>query len=109
MRRAGEEAFEQAMVFTDVRENKACGEQDSVCRVPWLDWKIEIFPDGLPGEGGVEDAGADAGDDAGSSMGSHGDDGCGCHVPGRSKAPQRGLLGLWFLLAAWSLVRRRRR
>ncbi|MFT3924746.1 MAG: MYXO-CTERM sorting domain-containing protein [Myxococcales bacterium] len=109
VRHVGSDAFEQAMVFTDVRENKACGgDLDSVCRVPWLDWKIEIFPDGL--DAGVQaDASVpeDAGADAGPAAGSHGD-GCGCDVPGQSHGPQRGLFGAGILLAAWSIARRRR-
>jgi hypothetical protein len=103
----GASAFEPVLAFTDVRENQACGcEADPVCRIPWLDWKLEIFASGPP-EAGLIDNDAlcgegelDAGPDAGSEIPKRSGD-CALH-----EGPTRAGLQLW-LLALLGLVCRR--
>ncbi len=101
---AGAREFELALAFTQVLENRACeGAAAGVCRVPWLDWQLEILPGDLldpdePDAGPVDANPVDAGpvdDDAGVGMGVRrlrADDGC-------SVSPSRAQ-GSWFSAAA---------
>jgi len=57
--------FTEFLTFDDVVKPMGCEDDgaDEVCRVPWIDWLIEIFPNGPPDNiTGMSDAGArDAG------------------------------------------------
>ena len=101
VRRAGQDTFEQMVTFDQVRAAKKCSDDaDVVCRVPWLDWKTEIFPDGLVAETAADAGAADAGV-AQENLRS------GCAVQQSSSHARHGF-GVWLASSLWLLIRKRR-
>ncbi len=105
--------FSEFLTFDDVVKPMACEGDgaDEVCRVPWHDWLIEIFPDGLRDAGMVEpDAGPDAGGvvdvDAGSETKAP-SGGCTCTAVPKRAPSHWGLLP-GALCVLWLLRRRGR-
>lgn len=96
-------AFTEFLTFDDVVKPMACSGDgaDEVCAVPWLDWLIEVFPDGPP----AADAGA-LDPDAGAKKKSKGCDIVPC-ARGSSSWPAGASASLMLLLCFG--VRRRLR
>lgn len=119
----GADALEAVLVFEQVTRAVVCenAAAASVCRVPWLDWQIEILPPpeseidaGLGSDAGEPDEpDADAGIDSGVEIpeppAKKTSDGCGCSLLGKSGAADSSASLLFGALCALSLVRRLRR
>lgn len=119
--RDGSEVVEAVLTFDQVREPVDCGDlvKSDVCRVPWLDWQIELLGPEMPDgpDAGMADAGTEmdtddassAEEDAGSSPGARAQAaGCGCALIGASDRQASPLWLAWAALCA-ALIRRKLR